>query len=128
LSDRRLPDDHPRRHAQRQAAVRGAGSGRGRRRSMSEQSPLTYRDAGVDIAAGEDVVTRIAAAVESTRTREVLGGFGGFSGLYAPSYGDPALAAACDGVGTKILLGAAAGRLPGLGLDLVAMCVNDVIP
>jgi phosphoribosylformylglycinamidine cyclo-ligase len=94
---------------------------------MSEQPPLTYRDAGVDIAAGDDVVARIAAAVESTRTREVLGGFGGFSGLYAPNYGDPAVAAACDGVGTKILLGAAAGRLHGLGIDLVAMSVNDVI-
>ena len=94
---------------------------------MSERPPLTYRDAGVDIGAGDDVVCRIAAAVESTRTREVLGGFGGFSGLYAPSAGDPAIAAGCDGVGTKVLLGAAAGRLPGLGVDLVAMCVNDVI-
>lgn len=94
---------------------------------MSERPPLTYRQAGVDIEAGDDVVRRIAAAVESTRTREVLGGFGGFSGLYAPSAGDPAIAAGCDGVGTKILLGAAAGRLPGLGVDLVAMCVNDVI-
>jgi phosphoribosylformylglycinamidine cyclo-ligase len=94
---------------------------------MSERPPLTYRDAGVDIGAGDDVVRRIAAAVESTRTREVLGGFGGFSGLYTPSAGDPAIAAGCDGVGTKILLGAAADRLPGLGVDLVAMCVNDVI-
>jgi len=94
---------------------------------MSERPPLTYRDAGVDIGAGDDVVRRIEAAVESTRTREVLGGFGGFSGLYAPSAGDPAIAAGCDGVGTKILLGAAADRLPGLGVDLVAMCVNDVI-
>ena len=70
---------------------------------------------------------RIAAAVESTRTRDVLSSLGGFSGLYTPSAGDPAIAAGCDGVGTKILLGAAAGRLHGLGIDLVAMSVNDVI-
>jgi phosphoribosylformylglycinamidine cyclo-ligase len=94
---------------------------------MSEEPPLTYGDAGVSIEAGDEVVRRIAAAVESTRTKEVLGGLGGFSGIYAPSAGDPAIAAGCDGVGTKILLGATAGRLHGLGIDLVAMSVNDVI-
>ena len=57
----------------------------------------------------------------------MLGELGGFSGLYTPSAGDPAIAAGCDGVGTKVLLGAAAGRLHGLGIDLVAMSVNDVI-
>ncbi|MDX6523721.1 MAG: phosphoribosylformylglycinamidine cyclo-ligase, partial [Gaiellales bacterium] len=94
---------------------------------MSERAPLTYGDAGVSLGAAEDVVARIAAAVESTRTRDVLSSLGGFSGLYTPSAGDPAIAAGCDGVGTKILLGAAAGRLHGLGVDLVAMSVNDVI-
>jgi phosphoribosylformylglycinamidine cyclo-ligase len=95
---------------------------------MSEQPPpLTYGDAGVSLGAASDVVARIAAAVESTRTRDVLSSLGGFSGLYTPAAGDPAIAAGCDGVGTKILLGAAAGRLHGLGIDLVAMSVNDVI-
>jgi phosphoribosylformylglycinamidine cyclo-ligase len=94
---------------------------------MSERAPLTYGDAGVSLGAAEDVVARIAAAVESTRTRDVLSSLGGFSGLYTPAAGDPAIAAGCDGVGTKILLGAAAGRLHGLGIDLVAMSVNDVI-
>jgi phosphoribosylformylglycinamidine cyclo-ligase len=94
---------------------------------MSGEQPLTYGDAGVSLEAADAVVARISAAVESTRTREVLGSLGGFSGLYAPSAGDPAIAAGCDGVGTKILLGARAGRLHGLGIDLVAMSVNDVI-
>jgi phosphoribosylformylglycinamidine cyclo-ligase len=94
---------------------------------MSGERPLTYGEAGVSLDAADAVVERIAAAVASTRTREVLGDLGGFSGLYTPSAGDPALAAGCDGVGTKILLGAAAGRLHGLGIDLVAMSVNDVI-
>jgi phosphoribosylformylglycinamidine cyclo-ligase len=95
--------------------------------SGSEERPLSYGDAGVSLEAADAVVERIRAAVESTRTRDVLGSVGGFSGLYAPTLGDPALAAGCDGVGTKVLLGAAAGRLHGLGIDLVAMNVNDVI-
>ncbi|HEY0389676.1 MAG TPA: phosphoribosylformylglycinamidine cyclo-ligase [Gaiellales bacterium] len=94
---------------------------------MSDDRPLTYGDAGVSLEAADRVVSRIAAAVDSTRTREVLGSLGGFSGLYTPTAGDPAIAAGCDGVGTKILLGARAGRLHGLGVDLVAMSVNDVI-
>ena len=94
---------------------------------MSGEAPLTYGDAGVSLEAADEVVRRISAAVESTHTKDVLGRLGGFSGLYTPSAGDPAIAAGCDGVGTKILLGAAAGRLHGLGIDLVAMSVNDVI-
>jgi phosphoribosylformylglycinamidine cyclo-ligase len=94
---------------------------------MSDAEPLTYGDAGVSLEAADRVVERIAAAVESTRTRDVMAGLGGFSGLYTPSAGDPVIAAGCDGVGTKILLGARAGRLRGLGVDLVAMSVNDVI-
>jgi phosphoribosylformylglycinamidine cyclo-ligase len=88
---------------------------------------MTYREAGIDLAAGEQVVERIKAAVASTKRREVLGDLGGFAGLYTPSTGDPVLAAGCDGVGTKVLLGRAAGRLHGLGIDLVAMSVNDVL-
>ena len=94
---------------------------------MSKPKPLSYTETGVSLKAADQVVERIKAAVESTRTRDVLGSLGGFSGLYAPSYGDPAIAAGCDGVGTKVLLGAAAGRLRGLGIDLVAMSANDVI-
>ena len=60
-------------------------------------------------------------------SRASLGGVGGFAGLFTPSLGDPLLAAGCDGVGTKILLGKQAGRFHGLGVDLVAMCVNDVL-
>ena len=88
---------------------------------------MTYRQAGIDLAAGEQVVERIRAAVASTTRREVLGDLGGFAGLYTPPAGDPVLAAGCDGVGTKVLLGRAAGRLHGLGIDLVAMSVNDVL-
>jgi phosphoribosylformylglycinamidine cyclo-ligase len=95
--------------------------------SGGDERPLSYGDAGVSLEAADAVVDRIRSAVESARTRDVLGAVGGFSGLYAPTLGDPALAAACDGVGTKVLLGAAAGRLHGLGIDLVAMSVNDVI-
>jgi phosphoribosylformylglycinamidine cyclo-ligase len=88
---------------------------------------LTYDAAGVSLERADEVVERIRAAVESTRTRDVVADVGGFAGLYTPRAGDPLLAAACDGVGTKVLLGRAAGRLRGLGVDLVAMCVNDVI-
>jgi phosphoribosylformylglycinamidine cyclo-ligase len=89
--------------------------------------PLTYAGSGVSLEAGEKVVERIRAAVTSTHGRQVLGGHGGFAGLYTPSVGDPLVAAGCDGVGTKVLLGRAAGRHAGLGVDLVAMSVNDVI-
>jgi phosphoribosylformylglycinamidine cyclo-ligase len=89
--------------------------------------PLTYAGSGVSLEAGEKVVERIRAAVTSTHGRQVLGGHGGFAGLYTPSVGDPLVAAGCDGVGTKVLLGRAAGRHAGLGIDLVAMSVNDVI-
>jgi phosphoribosylformylglycinamidine cyclo-ligase len=94
---------------------------------VTDTDPLTYAEAGVSLAAAEAVVERIKAAVASTHDRQVLDGHGGFAGLFAPSVGDPMLAAGCDGVGTKILLGQAAGRLHGLGIDLVAMSVNDVI-
>jgi phosphoribosylformylglycinamidine cyclo-ligase len=94
---------------------------------VSGDAPLTYAAAGVDLKAGDEVVARIREAVASTQTREVIGSHGGFAGLFAPSVGDPMLSAGCDGVGTKVLLGAAAGRLRGLGVDLVAMSVNDVL-
>jgi phosphoribosylformylglycinamidine cyclo-ligase len=89
--------------------------------------PLTYASAGVSLEAGDEVVERIKEAVASTRVKGVVGGVGGFSGLFTPSLGDPLLAAGCDGVGTKIMLGKQAGRFHGLGVDLVAMCANDVL-
>jgi phosphoribosylformylglycinamidine cyclo-ligase len=92
-----------------------------------DRPPLTYAGSGVSLGAAEAVVERIRAAVTSTHGRQVLGGHGGFAGLYTPSVGDPLIAAGCDGVGTKILLGAAAGRHASLGVDLVAMSVNDVL-
>ena len=95
---------------------------------MSErEEPLTYAGSGVSLDTADSVVERIRTAVTSTHGRQVLGGHGGFAGLYTPSVGDPLIAAGCDGVGTKVLLGRAAGRHGGLGIDLVAMSVNDVI-
>jgi phosphoribosylformylglycinamidine cyclo-ligase len=93
---------------------------------MSEE-PLTYSDSGVSLDAADTVVERIRAAVISTHGREVVGGHGGFAGLFAPSVGDPLLSAACDGAGTKVLVAHAARRYAGLGIDTVAMSVNDVI-
>jgi phosphoribosylformylglycinamidine cyclo-ligase len=86
-----------------------------------------YRDAGVDIAAGEAVVDGIREAVASTQRPEVLSGLGGFGGLFALGhYRDPVLVSGTDGVGTKLLLAEAMGAHKTIGIDLVAMCVNDV--
>jgi phosphoribosylformylglycinamidine cyclo-ligase len=82
----------------------------------------TYEDAGVSLALAESVVDRLRAAVESTGTT----GFGAFAGLY-PLDGERLLAASMDGAGTKLVLARKAGRLRGIGADLVAHCVNDVI-
>lgn len=91
---------------------------------------LTYRDAGVDIDAGDALVERIRPAVEATRRPEVLAGLGGFGGLFAldpARHPDPVLVAGADGVGTKLMLAARMGRHDTIGIDLVAMCVNDVV-
>ena len=86
-----------------------------------------YKAAGVDIDAGEAVVQGIKAAVESTTRKEVLGGLGGFAGLFRlGSYRDPVLVSGTDGVGTKLLIAQALGRHQTIGIDLVAMCVNDI--
>jgi phosphoribosylformylglycinamidine cyclo-ligase len=90
--------------------------------------PLTYAEAGVSLAAADAVVDRLRRAVASTRTPRVLGDLGGFAGLVsAGGYRDPVLVAGTDGVGTKLLLQREAGRLRDAGVDLVAMCVNDVL-
>ena len=92
------------------------------------QRPVTYAEAGVDVAAGEAAVERIRAAVASTRRPEVLGGLGGFGGLVAlpAGYAEPVLVSSTDGVGTKVAVAAAAGRYDTVGIDLVAMCADDV--
>ena len=90
---------------------------------------LTYRDAGVDIAAGNELVRRIQPAVARTARPELLAGIGGFAAVAAlpAGYREPVLVFGADGVGTKLRLAIDHGRHDGVGQDLVAMCVNDVI-
>ena len=94
------------------------------------QKPLTYADAGVSIDAGNALVRAIGPLARSTARAGAdaqLGGFGGFFDLKAAGYDDPLLVAANDGVGTKLKLAIEAGRHDGVGIDLVAMCANDLI-
>ena len=96
---------------------------------MSDKG-LTYKDAGVDIDAGEALVERIGPAARATRRRGAdadLGGFGGLFDLKAAGFKDPILVAGTDGVGTKLKLAIDTSRFEGLGQDLVAMCVNDIV-
>ncbi len=87
-----------------------------------------YRDAGVDIEAGDEVVDRITPHVKSTHRDGVIGSIGGFGGFFqVPThYKEPLLVAGTDGVGTKLLLAQQLGRPETIGIDLVAMCANDV--
>jgi len=97
---------------------------------VSDRKPLSYRDAGVDIDAGNRLVEDIKSVVARTHRPEVLGGLGGFGGLFrlpVHRYRDPVLVSGTDGVGTKLRLAIDSGRYEGIGIDLVAMCVNDVI-
>jgi phosphoribosylformylglycinamidine cyclo-ligase len=97
---------------------------------VSEQDPYTYAKAGVDIAAGNALVKAIGPLARSTARPGAdpsLGGFGGFFDLKAAGYRDPLLVAANDGVGTKLKLAIEANRHEGVGIDLVAMCANDLI-
>jgi phosphoribosylformylglycinamidine cyclo-ligase len=92
--------------------------------------PVTYRDAGVDIDAGDELVERIKPHVKRTMRREVLGGLGGFGALVRvplDRYKKPVLVSGTDGVGTKLRLAIDTGRHDTIGIDLVAMCVNDVV-
>lgn len=94
------------------------------------KKPLTYKDAGVDIDAGNALVERIKPHVARTRRPEVLAGLGGFGGLFALApgrYREPVLVSGTDGVGTKLMLAQQLGRHDTIGIDLVAMCVNDVL-
>ena len=94
------------------------------------QKPLTYADAGVSIDAGNSLVRAIGPLARSTARPGAdaeLGGFGGFFDLKAAGYHDPLLVAANDGVGTKLKLAIDTGRHQGVGIDLVAMCANDLV-
>src|SRR3984957_18136883 len=90
---------------------------------------ITYREAGVDIDAGDALVDRIARLAGPTRIPEVIAGVGGFAGLCAVPAGldGPVLVSGTDGVGTKLKVAFATGVHGSVGVDLVAMCVNDVI-
>ena len=98
--------------------------------SRSSRKPLSYRDAGVDIDRGRDLVARIRGIADNTPREGVLAGLGGFGALFEPPlhrYRDPVLVSGTDGVGTKIKLAIAQDRHDTIGIDLVAMCVNDVV-
>lgn len=91
---------------------------------------MNYRDAGVDIEAGDALVERIRLAVGRTRRPEVLNGLGGFGALFElplDRYRRPVLVSGADGVGTKLMLARQLDRYDTIGIDLVAMCVNDVL-
>jgi phosphoribosylformylglycinamidine cyclo-ligase len=96
---------------------------------MTVKKPLTYRDAGVDIDAGDELVERIKPAAKRTLRPEVMGGLGGFGALVElpTKYKQPVLVSGTDGVGTKLKLAIDSGRHGSIGQDLVGMCVNDVL-
>ena len=96
---------------------------------MSDQRPLDYRSAGVDIDAADDSKHRIKALVESTFTAGTRGAFGGFGGMFRvpKDLREPLLVSSADGVGTKIKIAIEADRHDTVGHDLVNHCVNDIL-
>ena len=97
---------------------------------QKQQKPLSYRDAGVDIDAGNALVEKIKHSVASTRREGVIGSLGGFGGLFElplDRYKQPLLVSGTDGVGTKLKLAIELGKHDTIGIDLVAMCVNDIL-
>lgn len=90
---------------------------------------ISYKDSGVDIDAGNEFVEAIKSDVKSTFDKNVIGGIGSFAGAYAlpTGYKEPVILSATDGVGTKLKLAIESGKLDTVGIDLVAMCVNDLI-
>ncbi len=97
--------------------------------SNTDDKALTYRDAGVDIDAGNALVERIKPSVKHTFRAEVMGGLGGFGSLFDLSgkYREPVLVSGTDGVGTKLKLAQQLDRHDTIGIDLVGMCVNDIL-
>ncbi|MDH3991996.1 MAG: AIR synthase related protein, partial [Gammaproteobacteria bacterium] len=95
----------------------------------SGQTPLSYKDAGVNIDAGNALVERIKGVSRRTARPEVLGGLGGFGALceIPAGYKQPVLVSGTDGVGTKLRLAMDLGKHDTIGIDLVAMCVNDLV-
>jgi len=94
------------------------------------QNGLTYAEAGVDIDAGNALVERIKPAARRTDRKGTMGGLGGFGALFdlkAAGFTDPVLVAATDGVGTKLKIAIDTGNVGTIGIDLVAMCVNDLV-
>ena len=97
---------------------------------MPRRNGLTYRDSGVDIDAGDALVERIKPLAAATARRGANAGLGGFGAIFDPKaagYADPLMISATDGVGTKLLIANAVGQHDTVGIDLVAMCVNDLI-
>ena len=95
-----------------------------------DKRPSSYADAGVDIEAGARAVEQMRDAVKSTYRPEVLGDIGGFGGMFAPKIGDmsePVLVSGTDGVGTKLKVAQLLDRHDTVGIDLVAMCANDIL-
>jgi phosphoribosylformylglycinamidine cyclo-ligase len=97
--------------------------------AVAERRRDAYREAGVDLEAGRHAVELMRGHVDSTRRPEVVGGLGGFGGAFTipTGYREPLLVASTDGVGTKTAIAAAVGRFDTIGIDLVAMCADDVV-
>src|SRR5205814_1823076 len=132
------PARHARRGRKRRADAGAAAPLIGRRSCCRPARPrlkaatmatISYREAGVDIDAGDELVERIKPFARATRTPEVLADVGGFAGLFALPQGiaDPVLVSGTDGVGTKLKIAFLTGVHDTIGFDLVGMCVNDVV-